>query len=172
MTNTQLILNSATSILLFLGAYVLMRLAFRIGEGRWHFAWAVFLLTALNKFFDFDNIIGNWFLHDGIRYINLSMKYAPWLKLYKQPGFIIDFVFVILGLIVVLLLNSRLMENRLSYSFFLAGINGFIVVLLLGFYLSVIESTPAAAYMVQVIKDCFEVLGSGSFFVSFLMYKP
>jgi len=100
------------------------------------------------------------------------MEYAPWLKLYKQPGFIVDSVFVILGLIVVLILNSRLREERPSYTYFIAGINAFIIVLLLGFYLSVNESMPSTAYLVQVTKDIFEVLGSGCFLVSFLFIKP
>jgi hypothetical protein len=172
MTNLQLILNSATCILLLLATIVLIKAAFNLKSLSWHFVWVVFLLTTLNKFFDFDNIIGNWFLHDGIRYINLSMEYAPWLKLYKQPGFIIDMVFVVLGLIVILLLNKRLREERVSYTYFIAGINAFIVVLLLGFYLSVSESMPSTAYLVQVTKDIFEVLGSGCFLVSFLSFKP
>ena len=172
MTNLQLILNSATCVLLFLATLVLIRVAFKSKLLSWHFAWVVFLLTALNKFFDFDNVIGNWFLHDGIKYINLSMEYAPWLKLYKQPGFIVDSVFVILGLLVILMLNSRLSEERQSYTYFIAGINAFIIVLLLGFYLSVTECMPSTAYMVQVTKDVFEVLGSGCFFISFLFVKP
>ena len=172
MTNIQLVLNSVTSVLLFFATFALLKVALKVKSFRWHFAWAVFLLISLNKFFDFDNIIGNWFLHDGIRFINLSMKYAPWLKLYKQPGFIIDFVFVIFGLIVILILNSKLREERLSYGYFMAGVNAFIVVLLLGFYLAVNDASPATAYMVQVIKDIFEVLGSGCFLISFLVFKP
>lgn len=172
MTNLQLFLNTATYLLLFFATFVLLRVAIKTKSFRWHFAWAVFLLIGLNKFFDFDNIIGNWFLHDGIRFINLSMEYAPWLKLYKQPGFIIDFAFVILGLIVILMLNSILREERLSYSYFIAGINAFIIVLLLGFFLAVSDAAPATAYMVQVTKDIFEVLGSGCFLVSFLVFKP
>ena len=172
MTNLQLVLNSTTCVLLLFATLALVRVAFKLKSFSWHIAWVVFLLTTLNKFFDFDNIIGNWFLHDGIKYINLSMQYAPWLKLYKQPGFIVDSVFVILGLIVVLILNSRLREERPSYTYFIAGINAFIIVLLLGFYLSVNESMPSTAYLVQVTKDIFEVLGSGCFLVSFLFIKP
>jgi hypothetical protein len=171
MTNTQLILNSTTCVLLFLSTFLIFRIAIKLKSFRWHFAWVVFLLTSLNKFFDFDNVVGNWFLHDGIRFINLSFKYVPWLKLYKQPGFIVDFAFVILGVTVVTLLYRRLSEEKLSFSFFLAGINAFAVVLLLGFYLSVSESLPITAYSVQVIKDVFEVLGSGCFMVSFWLYK-
>ena len=172
MTNLQLVLNSTTCVLLLFATLALVRVAFKLKSFSWHIAWVVFLLTTLNKFFDFDNIIGNWFLHDWIKYINLSMEYAPWLKLYKQPGFIVDSVFVILGLIVVLILNSRLREERPSYTYFIAGINAFIIVLLLGFYLSVNESMPSTAYLVQVTKDIFEVLGSGCFLVSFLFIKP
>ena len=130
MDKIQFLLNLVTIAFLLMAGAVAFNIGLRKREGAWYFTSGVFVLSGINKIFDFDNMVGSWFLADGIEFINWANRTLPWLRLYKQPGFIVDFLFLIAGVAAVLAIYKRMRRDILSYSFFAAGVVSFLGVIL------------------------------------------
>ena len=171
MDRIQVLLNTLSSSFLLVASLAALYNFYKENSFRWLFTGIVFLLASVNKIFDFDNrIVGRWLLSSGIGFINYINKVLPWLKLYKQPGFVVDFVFLILGAVIILLLWKILKDKSLSFSSFLIGIISSLIVVILGFNLAVLKYDSLHIVIYQLSKDSFEVIGSLGLFISFLTY--
>ncbi|MCK4519189.1 MAG: hypothetical protein KAU12_03610 [Candidatus Omnitrophica bacterium] len=171
MEKVQVLLNLATIAFLLAAGVTAFIIGRKKRNGVWFFTSGVFVLSGVNKIFDFDNIVGGWFLGDGIEFINWANRTLPWLKLYKQPGFIVDFFFLIAGVLAVLALNKRMKRHILSYSFFAAGVVSFLGVIFIGFCLAGVIGLSIQAGNLQAIKDTLEAAGALCFLAAFLSYR-
>lgn len=170
MDRIQFSLHSLTCFLLILAAMASFHNYYRKRLLIWMSTGVLFLAGGINKILGLSERIGSWLLADGIGFINFVNRTLPWLKLYKQPGFVVDFVFLILGVLVVLALHKKVKGKDISYSFFFAGVVLFMVVVGLGFFLATVMCPAVKIVVLQFTKDIFEVFASISFFLCFLTY--
>ena len=169
MDRIQVLLNTLSSCFLIMASLAAFYNFYKKNSSVWFLTGIVFLLASVNKLFDLDNrIVGRWLLSGGIGFINYMNKTLPWLKFYKQPGFVVGFSFMIMGVFVVIALSRILKKERLSCGFFVAGIVSFIAVVALGFNIATVVHEAMNIVILQFMKDTFETIGSFCMFISFL----
>ncbi len=156
MDRIQVLLNALSSCFLIMASLAAFYNFYKKSSSVWFLTGVVFLLASINKLFDLDNrIVGRWLLSGGI-------------KLYKQPGFVVDFSFMIMGVFVIIAVSRILKKERLSCGFFVAGIVSFIAVVALGFNIATVVHEAMNIVILQFMKDTFEMIGSFCMFISFL----
>lgn len=170
MDRWQLSFNMMTNIFLLVGGITAFIIWYHKRLPIWLYTAVIFILAGLNKIFDFDNYIGNILLYKYDGFISFMHEAAPWLKLYKQPGFVVDFGFLVFGAMIVFFLYRHFHPHPSSNTLFIEGVCSFILVIVLGFILAVGRHSPQRVVFLQLLKDFFEVTGSAGFFLSFLTY--
>lgn len=171
MDRIQFSLNFLSSWFLVLTGIILFYIFYRKRLFVWFLTGFIFLVGGINKIFDLDNRAGSWLLREGINFVNFMNAKCHWLKIYKHPGFIVDFWFLVVGFLLILLLRGRLQQKPVSYRLFILGVLSFLAVVVIGFNLATIVFSAYKIIVLQFAKDIFEFVGSVGFFLCFLTYS-